>query len=710
MCRFYKTFAFHAVLVFCFIPLPFVANADEAVTREQDPPVQRLHEIVITDTRLPSVKGDIKKTPAHVTVITSEDIKKSGAKTVQEALKNINGVIWYNQVGNNFEQRVDLRGFNGEPQSTSVFVDGVLVNEPELNQVNFDLIPFETIDRIEVIPGPSAIFGKNALGGVINITTKTGATPRQVTGEVLLGSFGRQRYTANTSGPIGDFNYYANFSQETEDGFRDESDGRITRLVGRLGYEPTEDTNIALAYNYVNSDLKQAGSLPINIAEVNPQANFTPGDFVKRENDFLRFNLRHVLPQGFVFSANAFYRKLEQDSFLNSQPFTIGGMNTTSLNLSNTQSWGGVAQVTHQSAPFGFENQLVLGGELKWNDFGNHLTALSDFGPFEVRRETDEEISAFYVEDTINLTSNLIISGGVRYDRDELDFMDLLTPVNNGIKVFERLTPRASITYLFSPQLSGYFTYSQGFRVPTNEELFALGAFGSNPDLQPVRAKNFELGFKGQMDSWARVTVAVYQIDVRDEIFFTCILCDFSPNDGQNRNVPKTQRRGVEATLIFNPNRYFEGVINYSYTQAEYRSQFNFSSTKVVEDGDTIPLVPKNRLSLTGTVHPFPEWSFTLNGLYVGEQVFQNDENNVRPLLPDYFVLNSRLAYERPVSGGIFTAFFAVENMTNSNYFTSGIYAANRITGGGAIEAFVVPAQSVTFLGGITYRFENFPG
>jgi len=186
------------------------AYAEEAVVfDESQSSVQPLPEILVTDTRLPSIQENILAVPAKVTVISAEDIQKSGAKTVQEAIEKATGVVMYDQVGNAFEQRIDLRGYNGNPvSSTSVFVDGVRVNEPEFNQMNFDLIPLETIERMEIIPGASAIYGKNAMGGVINIRTKRGSEPRQMTVETALGSFGRQRYNLNTSGPVGKLDYY----------------------------------------------------------------------------------------------------------------------------------------------------------------------------------------------------------------------------------------------------------------------------------------------------------------------------------------------------------------------------------------------------------------------------------------------------------------------------------------------------------------------
>src|SRR5207245_10673235 len=94
--------------------------------------------------------------PAKVTVITAEDIQNSGSKTVQEAIQYATGIVMYDQVGNAFQQTVDLRGFNGQPVPvTSVFVDGVRVNEPDFNTVNFDMSPNHTIQRTELLPETS---------------------------------------------------------------------------------------------------------------------------------------------------------------------------------------------------------------------------------------------------------------------------------------------------------------------------------------------------------------------------------------------------------------------------------------------------------------------------------------------------------------------------------------------------------------------------
>ena len=686
------------------------AYAEEAVALEESQsPVQQLPEILVTDTRLPSIQENILAVPAKMTVISAEDIQQSGAKTVQEALEKVTGLVMYDSVGNAFQQTIDFRGFNGNPvPATSVFVDGVRVNDPEFNFVDFDLIPLETVERMEIIPGPSAVYGKNAMGGVINILTKRGSEQRQMTGETAWGSFGRQRYSLNTSGPVGKLDYYGSLSREQEDGFRDESDAKLWRGFGKVGYRPLDGTDLAVSYTYVKDKLEQAGSLPRSLADDHPEANFTPGDFVDRENNFVRLTARQVIPGGLTFTGNGFYRRLQQESFLVGQPFLVGGMNTTSQNFVDTESWGGTYQLTHEYEVADFKNILSVGGEVTRNDFRNRMLSLSDFGPFNVRRKSDEDVTGIFAQDTVHLFSDVVLVGGFRYDRNELDFQDLLDPSNDGRKVYSRITPRGGLTYFLVPQTSVYFSYSQGFRVPTNDELFAQGSFGSNTNLRAVRSQNFELGFKSQISTWGNLAMAVYQSNIRDEIFFTCLACDFSPDDGQNRNVPKTRRRGFELTLKVKPNEFVDGVVNYTYTEAQFRSSFNISSTRVVDVGDSFPLVPKNRLSVTGTVHPAKGFSLSLSGLYVSTQFLQGDESNTRDRLPSYFVLNGRVAYEHSVPGGMLKGFLAVSNILNHNYFTSGIYAANRITGGGATQQFVVPSPGIGFFGGLSYGFENF--
>jgi iron complex outermembrane receptor protein len=110
---------------------------------------------------------------------------------------------------------------------------------------------------------------------------------------------------------------------------------------------------------------------------------------------------------------------------------------------------------------------------------------------------------------------------------------------------------------------------------------------------------------------------------------------------------------------------------------------------------------------VTANYHPDLGWTISLTGLYVSTQFFTNDEQNIQPKLPGYFVMNVRLAYERAVPGGRLSGFLMLNNILDQGYSTSGIIAVNNLTGGGDVERFVVPAPGVAVYGGLSYRFEG---
>jgi len=689
-----------------------VANLISPYAHAESEDVIETREVVVSSSRLPDAPVDARTLPAKATIITADDIRKTGAKTIQEAIQWANNIVMYNQVGNAFQQSIDLRGFSGQPvPSTSVFVDGQRINEPDFNTVNFDLIPFDTIERIEIIPGPATIYGKNAMGGVINIITKRGGEKRQVTGEAMGGSFARQRYTINASGPFGKFDYYVNLAREKEDGYRDDSGANISRVYGRIGYHPTGDTDVTVSYTLVNDKLKQAGALPLSIAAVNPRANFTPGDYTDNNSNVVRLTGRQGLPLGFSLNVNGFYRQLDQEQFGIGQPVFPGSILSMAQTNSTTQSWGGTVQLAQKAPIFGRQNNLVFGADVQRNDFGSRLSSTSGFGPFNNRTDTNENIIGLYAQDTLSLLPSLLLTAGVRYDQDriESDFEDTFTPPGAGNKTFYRTNPRVGLTYLINPEASVYFNYSQGFRVPTFFELFPVIGL-SNQSLLPITSDNFEIGGKTRLWNWGEASLSLFQSNVRNEIYFTCTNCDvFSGGfDGLNRNIDRTRRRGVEASLKGRYNEYLDGSINYTFTEATFRSTFNLSATNTAVSGDTIPLVPKNRLSFTGNFHPAKGWTISLIGLYVSTQFYQNDESNSQPRLPGYFVLNGRIAYNRPVPGGRLSGFLMLNNMLDQKYSSFGTIASNTLTGGGVQERFVVPAPTFSFYAGLSYRFEAF--
>lgn len=647
---------------------------------EAEEPELTIEEVVVSASRLPDAIQELRRVPGQVYAITREEIERTKPRTVQEALRQVPGIVLYDLNGNGFQSTVDLRGFNGQPSpGVSVFVDGVRVNEADSNAVNFDLIPIQDVERIEVLPGATALFGRNSLGGVINILTKRGTKTPQTTVEGAWGSYDHYRVSANTSGPWKALDYYLGMVWDRESGFRAVSDGRLTRLTGRLGYRPSDDTDLSIGYGYVNDRLEQAGTLRLIDLALDRRRNLTPGDFYANELSSVTLQGRQKIGWGLSVAGNAFHRGSSREGV----SYFAGGF---FRGITDTDTTGGTLQLSHEADVFGRTSHFVVGGELSHS--GVNTASAGTFGPG--KRLIDEEAPAFFAQETFDLTKELSLTAAVRYDSTKVRFEDELAPGGNGEKRYSRLTPRAGLTYTPWSALTLYANYGEGYRVPTTDELFAFAGFGSNPDLKPVKSRGYEVGLRARPVGWVEFRGALFLTDVQDEIVFDPLVAPF----GQNRNAPESRRQGFELEAKLRPHASLDLALNYSLTDAKFRT-----GVAPVEKGDRVPLVPLHRLNGTLTYRPVQGLELAVDGQYVSRQVLLNDEaNQWATRVQDAFVLNARASYQWKW----FTWFIRGNNLTDWKYETYGVL------GGFPTEPYFMPAPGINVLGGVTVRFDGY--
>ncbi|MGZ8477593.1 MAG: TonB-dependent receptor [Candidatus Binatia bacterium] len=652
-----------------------------------------LPPVVVTSTRLRDVEQPASQVPGKVIVVSADEIEKLGAKTIQEVLQYQTGIVLYDSVGNAFQQTVDLRGFNAQPvTATSVFIDGVRVNEPDFNTINFNLIPLEDFERIEILPGTATVFGRNALAGVINITTKRGRADRPHIGmNIGGGSYGRQRYTFSTDGPlplIPNFDYYFGVTRELTNGYREEFGSRhagatITRLLTKLGYRLGDNTDASLAYTRVLDNISQAGALPASRLRVDRNDNLTPGDQQKDNLHQVALNLTQKLPMGFSVALNGFFRRNDIELFTR-------GLSSEAILQTETNSGGTTVQASHAGAILNKKNLLTLGVEYTRNKFdtanaGIFLPAFT----FQNLRSTKEDVAGIFLTDSFHLFQSLVVNGGFRYDWDRLNFTDEIDPTLSGIKTYNRVSPKAGLVYTPVNNLSFSFSYSEGVRIPTVDELFAQGPFGSNPDLKSMTSRNFELGAKAQLQDWLDASLALFYTPVRDEILF--VVTDPLLFFGRNENISRTLRRGIELSLKARYQKWLDGFINYTAMKATFETDVLLFSGQV-RKGDDLPLVPRHRVGVGINTYPIEGLTVSLFGNYVGAQFMQSDEPNQAKKIADYFVLNSRIAYQWKQ----WTGYVNFNNLTNREYSTSGILVN---------EPFRVPAPTFNVFAGLSFRY-----
>ncbi len=710
-----------AVFATWLVLSPAEAQAQDVGT---EPEIISLPEILVTaPARLPEVPLSLAEVPASVQIITAEEIRRSGALNLQDVMQQLPGVHLNDQQGNGYQFDLSFRGFSstsvtGVPQGISVFVDGVRVNEPTVEEINFDLIPLDDVERIELIRGPTAVFGRNALAGSLNIITKRGTAERETVAEGSGGSFGRAKGRGVLSGSDGLIDYYFSGSYLHEDGWRDRSASRLSQFFGKLGYRQG-GTDVTLSYQYHNDRIEQAGSLPLSRLQVDRQENFTGGDFFRPELHQAAINANQTLGSGFSLALNGFVRSLVAEQF------NVSRISANTRLFNDTLSGGGTLQLAHEGRFWGRKNVLTFGAEYARHDVDIRVfEEASERTLHSVLSDTQDTVGA-YLQDNAEIGRGLLMSGdslfvtgALRADYIRHDITDS-SPEEpgkaSGRASFSRVTPRVGFNYNLSDNYGIYLSYSQGFRAPAFLELTCANPdspciglqAGVAPDtgffkLSPVRADNYELGFRARPLPWLEGSLALYRTDVKDDIFS---VSDPAKLTVFFQNVGNTRREGIEVGLRGIYHEWLEGYVNYGYTRATFQDDVELASprtpdgTQQVQHGNQLPLTPNHRVNAGLRYHLYKWLTISLNLTYVGDQFFRGDEANSQPKLDDYVVLNAGL----DLHWRRFAGFVKINNLTNNRYETFGTFAKKAL--GEPIEPFLTPAPPINVMVGASYRF-----
>lgn len=717
------------------LALAVLACAQERPAGPEQPPeeIPRLPEVRVTaPARLPGSPLPLSHVPGTVDVIAGDSIRQSGAASLQDFLTRLPGVTVNDEQGNKAQPDVSFRGFQatsvtGVPQGISVFVDGVRVNEPAVEEVNFDLIPLDDIERIEVIRGPSALFGRNTLGGALNIITRRGEEKREFVPELAGGSFGLRKYRLRVSGPADPFDYYVSGSLLEEDGWRDVSAVRLGKLFTKLGFS-RGDTDATLSFQRAENRIEQPGSLPLSELRRDRTLNFTGGDFFKPLLNLGTLNVRQQVGENSSVTVNAFGRTLDAEQF----NVNLLGDNTRSFN--HTTSVGSTVQFDRDATLFGRANRLTVGFE-----YVHHDVAVT---VFEEERDSgeralnskvrdDQHGVAAYVQDTVDVAKDLLLRGdvlvfttGARWDWPRHDIEDASPgderPTASGVSTFARVNPRVGLNYHLSPTTGVYFSFAQGFRPPAFLELTCASpgavcpglqaGVAPDPPLKAVKANHYEVGARARPLPWFGVDLAVFRTDVIDDVF------SVSPTGTTGlffQNVGATRRQGLELGAQASITKQWNMQINYAYTEATFRDDFELTTPRLtpgctatpcvqtVRKGNDLPLVPRHRLNAGVEYHPTPWLTLWLSGSYVGAQRLREDEENVEPKLSPYTVLNGGIRLNwKSLSG-----FVTIHNLLNNEYETFGTFARNAKVADAPVERFLTPAPPLHVIAGLGYRF-----
>lgn len=642
--------------------------------------------------RLPDAVPDARRTPGAVEVITREQLDRSGARTLQELLSSRPGPVSIDAAGNGFQQTLDLRGFNATPvPAVAVVVDGVRVNEPDFGQVNFHLIPLETIERVEVHPGPATLFGRDAMAGAVHVTTRRGLR-RSAEASGAYGSGHRRKGAVAAGAPAGPLDVFLAASRERDSGYRRGSDAGFDVAQAKLGWRAASADG-TLSYTRADDRMNQPGSLLGAELAADRTQRVSRVETINRL-DFLALGQRVGLPFGLSAAFNAHLRKRREATPLNL------GRTSVSQSLALMETRGAAAQLSRDWKPLGRRAVATVG--LEAVDGEVDAQSRGSFGgfPFASGSRVRDRSRAVFAQHVVDLVPDRwTLTAGARYDESRLAIDDLATPGNSGSVAYHRTSPRAGLNYNPVSWLSAYASYAEGFRTPTANELTALGPVQSGATLKPVKAKNAELGATAGLTAGLALRAALFRTDVKDEIYFDPSAGAF----GRNVNIGKSRRLGVEWELRAKRGPW-SGFLAHAFTRSTFESDVVLSGTpfgvrQQIRPGASLPMVPEHRVVAGVSLAPAPAWTLSLDGSCTGDRTLVGDEANREPPLPGHCAANLGAAYE----AASWRLWVRGYNVLDSRFQSRGIISTN--PGTNQKDRFFVPAPGLSIQAGARYRW-----
>ncbi len=518
----------------------FIGVYSEFILAEQVPQKKETMEVIGT-TPAHGVGLPEELIPFNVQTATSEDLDRSQSLGLTDFMNRNLGSITINDAQNNpLQSDVQYRGYTlspllGLPQGLAVYQNGVRINEPFGDSMNWDLVPEASIGGINLIGGANPVFGLNTLGGALSITTKNGFSHTGNQFESYGGSFERIVNTVESGGNNGKWGYYITANYFDEDGWRDASPSDAYTIFSAASYRHG-DTTLDITLNHADTNLIGNGSSPIELLALDRTAVFTSPDITENKMTMINFSGTQWLKQTIQLSSNIFYRKNKTNSFngdgsefsnnggvLAEDGDNIEDQNGANINTNNAngttrdainnisnreqEGFGANIQATILNDLMGHENQFIFGtsyqqglidhfaiveiASLACTFRGENCTLAnadrSTVGTNIFVPEEGTNIRAhnrtwsLFATDTFSVNEKLSVTASARYNNthivlgDRTSQSNLTSPDNpallNGEHDFDRINPALGFTYNFNYSNGIYGSYSESSRAPTPIEL-----------------------------------------------------------------------------------------------------------------------------------------------------------------------------------------------------------------------------------------------
>jgi vitamin B12 transporter len=516
------------LLIAVFAPLSFAVAAPNAATDDE------LETLVVTATRIPTPELDVA---SSITVITADDIAARQVRTLSDLLKDVPGLNLVQTGGPGGQTSVFMRGTNSN--HTKVLVDGIDLGDPSNPGGAFDLGQFLTqdIQTVEILRGPqSGLYGSDAIGGVINIITKSGSGPAQFNAGVEAGSFDTFNQAGSLSGSLDQFHYAA-----TVEHFHagatpvtpldllppgqariDDYDDNLTAST-KLGLDVTNQFDLGLVGRYTDSHLRITGDNFANFPA-------TP-DTSQSDDNTLQYYTRataHLLALDGALeqTVGAAYSDIKSSQYSPDNPAAYLYGERVKFD------WQGILKLAANQ-------QLLLGAEHQRDEITQPISAATN-------------INSGYAELQSSFGGRLFDTISVRYDDND--------------RFGSQFTYRVAPTYLIEETATKLkASVGTGFKAPSLSQMFQnfpeFDFFG-NPNLRPETSVGYDAGFEQSLAAdKLRFGVTYFHNNIKN-------LIDDNADFTSLTNVGRAVTDGVESFVSYQPLNSLILRMDYTYLQA----------------------------------------------------------------------------------------------------------------------------------------------
>lgn len=659
-------------------------------------PVYMLKGITVTANRQAERLQDV---PANVQVVTEKDIQKRNVQNTAQAVAMVTGV----SASQSVEGTVNLRGYDSP--NILVLVDGQPMNTAWNGDVDWNMIPVENIRKIEVVSGgQSALYGGRAVGGVINIMTKTQKQDGlHGSATVSYGSNATVNQNYNVGFKKDKFDFGAFYGSMNTHGWKDydvsvigsgkakgyDSDAEGNAIIGKRGSKKVLNESFGfnmgysfndsqkLTYKYTHSIYDWKYDDPISyidgahrwkgyIGENNK--SYSPSSFLGKRG-WRAYNLHSLTyndkDNGIHahFGLTDYYKDgyITPDKTVNpAKDFDGKGKKTSypskSWNMDLNKRWA-----------LGAHN-LLAGVSYGQDKFNETISSVPDWKSWNSSGTVDQKVGgkdkywSLYAQDKWNFAPKWTAYIGGRYDHyrkyggyDSKVYAGK-EDLSSG-KSYEKFSPKLSLDYAANRDTNFYLSYGKSFNTPILYQLFRYSNFMErniypNKDLEPETTDTWELGMKQKIGSKTDIHADVFYAKTKDYIR----LNDSDETHEFYENAGDAKTHGFEISLNQHHSDAWTSYINYTWQTGKVEGEKNYD-------------IPRHLLHL-GTTYSKNPWTVNLDGMFISDRTEAGEESGHFKARDAYFLMNLSTNYQFNKNFGIQ---FAVNNLFDREYYDEDI-------------------------------------